>query len=73
MNSRIGGIPELIKDHETGLLFEPGNADDLRSKIEYMISHPDKVIEMGKNARKFVEQKLGAPPDKKPGRKCSEH
>lgn len=29
----IGGIPELIKNGETGLLFQAANADDLADKI----------------------------------------
>lgn len=60
IGARIGGIPELVKDNETGLTFEAGSADDLRSKIEYLINHPDKVVEMGDNARAFVEQELNA-------------
>ncbi|MEP9410024.1 MAG: glycosyltransferase family 4 protein [Candidatus Brocadia sp.] len=60
IGSRIGGIPELVKDNVTGLTFEPGNADDLRSGIEYLISHPARTGEMGKNARMFVEQELNA-------------
>jgi glycosyltransferase involved in cell wall biosynthesis len=58
--SRIGGIPELVKDNETGLTFEPRNAEDLRSKIKYLIDNPDKIVEMGKNARAFVEKELNA-------------
>lgn len=60
IGSRIGGIPELVKDNETGLTFEPGNTEDLRSKIEYLVNNPDKIVEMGKNARKFVERELNA-------------
>jgi len=56
IGSRIGGIPELIKDKETGLLFEPGNAEDLRSKIKYLLASPDKAAQMGKNARALVEK-----------------
>lgn len=33
IGSRIGGIPELIIDGETGFLFEPGNPLDLREKL----------------------------------------
>jgi glycosyltransferase involved in cell wall biosynthesis len=58
--ARIGGIPELVKDYETGLTFEVGNPEDLHSKIEYLISNPDKIVEMGKNARAFVEKDLNA-------------
>ena len=35
--SRMGGIPELIRDGETGLMFEAGNADDLESKLRYLL------------------------------------
>jgi glycosyltransferase involved in cell wall biosynthesis len=31
--SNIGGIPEIIKHNENGLLFEPGNVHDLADKI----------------------------------------
>lgn len=56
VGARIGGIPELVKDNETGLTFEPGNTKDLRDKIEILLAKPDKIVEMGKNARKFVEE-----------------
>lgn len=36
--SRIGGLPEVIKDKENGLLFEPGNTADLVEKINYLNS-----------------------------------
>lgn len=60
VGSRIGGIPELVKDNITGLTFETGNAEDLRLKIKYMLENPDRVIEMGKKARIFVEKELSA-------------
>ncbi len=58
IGARIGGIPELVKDNETGLTFEAGNINDLRQKIENLMKDPDRVGQMGKNARKFVEQEL---------------
>ena len=50
----------MVKEGETGLTFEPGNSDDLRSKIEYLRKNPGKIVEMAKNARAFVEQELNA-------------
>lgn len=58
IGSKIGGISELIEDGVTGLLFEPGNAEDLAEKINWLISRPSKIVEMGKNARKSVEDKF---------------
>jgi glycosyltransferase involved in cell wall biosynthesis len=34
----IGGIPEIVRP-ENGLLFEPGNVDNLVEKLSEMISH----------------------------------
>lgn len=58
IGARIGGIPELVKDGGTGLTFEPENSEDLREKINFLINNRDKVIEMGRNARKFAEKEL---------------
>lgn len=57
IGSRIGGIPEMIDDGINGYLFEPGNMDDLREKLELILSMPDKQIrEMGQAARQKVER-----------------
>ena len=58
--SRIGGISEIVKDNETGLTFESRNPEDLHIKIKYLMDHPSKIIEMGKNARMFAERKFDA-------------
>lgn len=62
IGSRIGGIPELVRDGETGFVFEPGNVVDLREKILSLLENKNKIIEMGKRARVFVEEELN--PDK---------
>ncbi|KPK99071.1 MAG: hypothetical protein AMJ95_01265 [Omnitrophica WOR_2 bacterium SM23_72] len=41
--SRIGGIPELVDDGVNGLLFAPGDINDLKVKIEHVLAHPDKL------------------------------
>jgi glycosyltransferase involved in cell wall biosynthesis len=62
IGSRIGGIPELVRDGETGFIFEPGNRVDLREKVLSLLENKNKIIEMGKKARAFVERELD--PDK---------
>ena len=56
IGSQIGGIPELVKDGETGLLFEPGNAKDLADKIQWLLNHPNECKGMGRKARELVER-----------------
>jgi len=51
IGAKIGGIPELVKDGETGFLFEPGNVDDLRGRIKELISDPVRAFKMGKNGQ----------------------
>lgn len=55
--ARIGGIPEMVHDNETGFLFESGDVDDLRGKLAGMRSLPSSTVEdMGHAARTFVEE-----------------
>jgi glycosyltransferase involved in cell wall biosynthesis len=60
IGSNIGGIPEMVRHGESGLLFEMGNAEDLRTKIKEMLSSPSKITEMGQRARKIVEDEYNA-------------
>jgi glycosyltransferase involved in cell wall biosynthesis len=60
VGARIGGIPELVQDWETGLTYASGDANDLKEKITLMVDRQDKISQMGKNARKLVEQKFNA-------------
>ncbi len=52
--SRIGGLPEIVDDGVTGLLFEPGNVDDLTQKIRYLWDRPDLCRQMGRACREKV-------------------
>ena len=60
IGARIGGIPELVMDEETGLTFEAGDRKDLKEKIMFLINSPNRIIEMGKNARKFAVEKFNS-------------
>ena len=56
--SRIGSPAELVEDGVTGLLFTPGDPKDLAAKIQWMIDHPERVSEMGRNARAVYESRV---------------
>jgi glycosyltransferase involved in cell wall biosynthesis len=40
VGSRIGAIPEVVLDGRTGLLFEPGEAGDLASRLRLLLEDP---------------------------------
>lgn len=48
------GPQDLIKDHETGLLYCLDSDDDLVDKIKYIQNNYSDAIRMGKNARKDI-------------------
>lgn len=56
--SRLGAMAELVRDGETGLLFEPGNAQDLADKMRWADAHPEAMRSMGNAARLEYEQKF---------------
>ncbi len=40
VSSRVAGVPELIRDGETGFLFSPGNHDELAEIMEKSLENP---------------------------------
>ena len=52
--SDIGGIPETTNYGNAGLLFEPGNVDQLTDKIEILYSNTKIRDEIGDKARKYI-------------------
>lgn len=53
--SRTGTLAELVRDGETGLLFEPGDAQDLTRKLHWALDHPQALRTMGEQARARYE------------------
>lgn len=49
--TRLGAVAEVVKDGETGLLFEPGDVGGLRSKVEVLIADPTRLSAMRVRAR----------------------
>ncbi|GBD02324.1 Spore coat protein SA [bacterium HR18] len=58
--SRLGAMAEIVEEGRTGLLFEPGDAEDLAAKMEWAWAHPRELAEMGREARREYEQKYTA-------------
>jgi len=58
--SRVGAMREIVDDGRTGLHFNPGDADDLAAKVEWALSHPERMQQMGKEARQEYESKYTA-------------
>ncbi|MDD5369028.1 MAG: glycosyltransferase family 4 protein [Anaerolineaceae bacterium] len=55
--SRIGGLPDVIEDGKSGLLFQPKDSGELQEKVEYLFSHPSEAEQMGEYAQNIVRVK----------------
>lgn len=63
--SGAGSIGEYVDHNQTGLIFEPGNTEQLANYIIYLLENPNKCIEMGKRAHQKVLEEMSL-------EKCSE-
>lgn len=52
--TRVGGVPELVIDKETGLLSEPGDTLQLAENIMWLLDHPAEARRMSASARDRV-------------------
>jgi glycosyltransferase involved in cell wall biosynthesis len=52
--SRIGGIPEFIKEGRNGLLADPKDSLEFAKKIIYMLKNEEETKIMGSKAREDI-------------------
>lgn len=50
--SRVGGIPSLVNEGETGCLFESGNYEEMAEKIRFLADNEAERKRMGENIKK---------------------
>jgi glycosyltransferase involved in cell wall biosynthesis len=56
IGARIGGIPELIREGETGLAFASGDVAALAAAMRALTRMPDAAVEeLGRTARRWIE------------------
>ena len=54
VGSDVGGLRELIRDHETGMLFAASDPDDLARVLTVLVGRPELRNALGANARACV-------------------
>jgi glycosyltransferase involved in cell wall biosynthesis len=55
--SRVGVMQEIVSDGRTGLLFNPGDDDDMATKVQWAWKHRDEARDLGLNGRSEFETK----------------
>jgi glycosyltransferase involved in cell wall biosynthesis len=56
--SRLGGLPDLVDHHITGLLFDPENLENMRECIEFCISNPEFRKMAGESGKKMALERF---------------
>ncbi|WP_281243789.1 glycosyltransferase family 4 protein [Desulfomicrobium apsheronum] len=60
IGANIGGIPELVIDGDTGLLFESGSHESLRSAVTSLWGQTARIDKMGHAARNRIENEFSS-------------
>jgi glycosyltransferase involved in cell wall biosynthesis len=58
--SRVGGLPELVHDGETGFLCDTGDVAGFAERVRWLAAHPEEHRRMRVAARSFAESELDA-------------
>jgi len=58
ISSEMAGVPEIVFNGETGYMTEPGNVDEFAEAVVKLWSDKEAYAQMGKNARKLMEDKF---------------
>ena len=58
IGTNAGGVPEIIQDGETGLLFRPGKSDELATCLEKLLDDPELHNRLAANGKLFADEKF---------------
>lgn len=56
--THVGGIPEIVKDGRSGVLFEPGDTEALSSAVVDLLENKEKRLDMIDSARQQVKARF---------------
>ena len=56
IGTNSGGVPEIIQDGDTGLLFSPGNSDELALCLKKLLDNPELHEKIAKQGKAFADE-----------------
>ena len=60
VSSRVGGVPALVRDGETGLLFDPGDAETLAAHLSALAASPEMRERLGEALYRKAKEEFSA-------------
>jgi len=58
VGARAGGIPEIVRHNENGLLVEPGNTAELEQAVGGLLADPERSARFGAQGRRIVQREF---------------
>jgi len=58
--ANTGGLPELVQDGKTGLLFQIGSAAQAADRLAMALAYPAQMADIVRSARQRVEEEFSA-------------
>lgn len=55
--TRLGAVPDIVQDGETGLLVEPGDVDGLAAALAALLGDPERCRRFGELGRRRMEER----------------
>ena len=56
IGSNLGGIPELVRDNENGLIYKYNDIKELEGKMQELFDNKEKAIQLGKMAKENAKK-----------------
>ncbi|HEY3312579.1 MAG TPA: glycosyltransferase family 4 protein [Anaerolineales bacterium] len=56
--TNVGGVPNVIEDGKNGIIIPPGDPNHLAGAVQALLGDPEKLTEMGMQARLSVEERF---------------
>jgi glycosyltransferase involved in cell wall biosynthesis len=57
--TRVGGVPDVVRDGEDGFLVEPGDLEALAERLALLAAEPERRRQMGDRGRRRVLARYG--------------
>ncbi|MBO5455307.1 MAG: glycosyltransferase family 4 protein [Muribaculaceae bacterium] len=58
ISTEEGGIPDIIKNGETGLIVKSKSSEDLAKAISLLLDNPDFLVKLGKSSYEMFKSKF---------------
>lgn len=58
ISTKVGGIPEILKNEENGYIIDPGDKLALYEAIHHLMNNKTKCVNMGKRSKEMVKEHL---------------